>query len=62
MFCYFADYDERSLVISSMMEHNLSCSMKTLHELCESWFWEEIGRKISREQKDEVMKSIFDVG
>jgi hypothetical protein len=36
--------------------------MKTLHELCESWFWEEIGRKISREQKDEVMKSIFDVG
>jgi hypothetical protein len=45
-----------------MMEHNLSCSMKTLHELCESWFWEEIGWKIFGERRDEVMKNIFDAG
>jgi hypothetical protein len=46
----------------SMMECNPSCSMKTLHELCESWLCTEIGRKISGEQRDEVMKNIFDVG
>jgi hypothetical protein len=31
--------------------------MKILLELCESWFYKEIGRMISG---DEVMKSIFD--
>jgi hypothetical protein len=36
--------------------------MKTFHELCESRFYKEIGRKISGEQRDEVMKSIFDAG
>jgi len=44
----------------SVMEHNPSCSMKTFHELCESWFCKEIGRKISGEQRDEVMRNIFD--
>ncbi len=34
--------------------------MKTLRELCESRFCKEIGRKICGEQRDEVMKSIFD--
>jgi hypothetical protein len=46
----------------SEMEHNLSCSMKILHELCGSCFCKEIGRMISGKQGDEVMKSIFDVG
>jgi hypothetical protein len=36
--------------------------MKTLHEFCESRFYEEIGRKIFGERRDEVMRSIFDVG
>jgi hypothetical protein len=36
--------------------------MKTLHELCESRFCKEIRKKISGEQRDEVMRSIFDVG
>jgi len=45
-----------------MMECNPSYLMKTLHELCESQFYKKIGRKIYGEQKDEVMKSIFDVG
>ncbi len=36
--------------------------MKTLHELCESWFYKEIGRKISGERRDEVKRSIFDPG
>jgi len=34
--------------------------MKTLHELCESQFCKEIDRKIFGEQRDEVMRSIFD--
>jgi hypothetical protein len=45
-----------------MMENNSSCSMKTFHEVCELQFCKEIGKKISGEQKDEVMRSIFDVG
>jgi hypothetical protein len=43
-----------------MMECNPNYSMKTLRELCESRFCKEIGRKICGEQRDEVMKSIFD--
>jgi hypothetical protein len=37
----------------SVMEHNPECSMNTFHELCESWFYEEIGKKIFGEQRDE---------
>jgi hypothetical protein len=35
-----------------MMEHNLGYSLKALQELCESWFCEGIGKKISGEQRD----------
>jgi hypothetical protein len=45
-----------------MMENNSSYSMKTFHELYELQFCKEIGKKISGEQKDEVMRSIFNVG
>jgi len=45
-----------------VMERNPSCSMKTLHELCELQFYNEIGKKIFEEQKDEVKRSLFDVG
>jgi hypothetical protein len=41
----------------SVMEHDPSYSMKTLHELCESWFCEGIGEEISREWRDEEWKS-----
>jgi hypothetical protein len=34
--------------------------MKTFHEFFESQFCKEIGKKIFREQRDEVMRSIFD--
>jgi hypothetical protein len=36
--------------------------MKTLRELYESQLYKEISRKIFGERKDEVMRSIFDVG
>jgi len=36
--------------------------MKTFHELCESHFCKKIGRKIVGEQRDEVRRSIFEVG
>jgi hypothetical protein len=42
------------------MEHNPYCLMKTLLELCESRFCKEIGRKISAQRRDEVMRRIFD--
>jgi hypothetical protein len=45
-----------------VMERNPSCLMKTLHELCESQFCKKISRKISGEPKDEVKRSIFEVG
>ncbi len=44
------------------MERNLSNSMKTFHEFHESRFCKEIGRKIVGEQRDEVKRSIFEVG
>jgi len=44
------------------MECNLSCSMKTFHEFCESCFYKEIGRMISWKWGDEMMRNIFDVG
>jgi hypothetical protein len=34
------------------MEHNPDCSMKTIHELCESRFCEGIGKKIFGERRD----------
>ncbi len=45
-----------------MMEHNPSYLMKTCHELCESQFYKEIGKKIFREGRDEVTRNIFYVG
>jgi hypothetical protein len=45
-----------------MMEHNLSCLMKTIHVLCESWFDKGIGKKIYGERRDEDGRSIFNVG
>jgi hypothetical protein len=42
------------------MEHNLNNSRKTLHELCGSDFYKEIGRGILGKQGYEVMRSIFD--
>ncbi len=45
-----------------MMQRNPSCLMKILHELCESQFRKEIGKKISGERRDEVMRNIFNVG
>jgi hypothetical protein len=44
------------------MEQNPNCSMKTLHELCESQFYKEIGTKISRERRDEDGRRIFEAG
>ncbi len=46
--------------VSFVMECNSSGLMKILHEFYESRFWEEIGKKIFEEWKDEVIKSIFD--
>ncbi len=44
-----------------MMERNLGCLMKTLHELCESRLYEGIGQEISGEQRDKEWKKIYDV-
>jgi len=44
-----------------MTKCNPRCSIKTLHELCESWLCKEIGKKISGERRDEIMRGIFDV-
>jgi hypothetical protein len=44
-----------------VVECNPDCLMKILRELCESWFCEEIGTKISRERKDEDWGSIYTV-
>ncbi len=33
------------------MEHNPGCSMDTLFELCESWFWCRIGVELLGERK-----------
>lgn len=46
----------------SMMERNPSFSMKTFHVLCESRFCERIGKKNSRERRDEDWRSIYDLG
>jgi hypothetical protein len=54
---------QRELVeFVSVMEQNPNCSMKTLHELCESQFYKEIGTKISRERRDEDGRRIFEAG
>ncbi len=46
----------------SVMERNLSSSIKILHELCESRIYNEIGRKIYGEQRDEDWRNIYDAG
>ncbi len=45
-----------------MMQRNPNYSMKTFHELWESWFCNEIGKKIFGEQRDEDGRSTFDAG
>jgi hypothetical protein len=45
-----------------VMERNPGYSMKTLHVLCESWFYKGIGRKISEKRRDEDWKNIYDAG
>ncbi len=60
LLCKLLQKDLGELV--SMMERNPDCSMKTFHELCESWFCEGIGKKIYEEQRDEDWKSIYDIG
>ncbi len=51
LFCKLLQRDLGELV--SMMECNPACSMKTLHELCESRLCERIGKEISGERRDE---------
>jgi hypothetical protein len=58
LFCKLLRRELGELVFG--MEHNPSVSMKILHEPCESRFYNEIGRKIYGEQKDEDGRSIFD--
>jgi len=36
--------------------------MQTLHELCGSYLYKEIGKMISRKRGDKVMRRIFDAG
>jgi len=43
-----------------VMERDPGCSMKTLHELCESRICEGIGKKNFGEQRDEDWKNIYD--
>jgi hypothetical protein len=45
-----------------MMEHDLGCSMKIFHELCESQLCEGIGRELSGKRKDEKWRRIYNVG
>ncbi len=44
-----------------MIECNPNYSIKTFHELWESRFYNEIGKKIYGEQRDEDGRNIFDV-
>jgi len=59
-FVGYCEWDPSELV--SVMERNLSYSMKILHELCESRIYKGIGKKIFEEQRDEDWRSIDDVG
>jgi len=43
-----------------VMEHDFGCSMKTLHELCESRIYKGIGKKNFGEQRDEDWRNIYD--
>jgi len=54
LFCRLLWKDLGELV--SMMEHNFDYSLKILQKLCESWFCEGIGKKISGEQRDQDWK------
>jgi hypothetical protein len=47
LFCKLLQGDLGELV--SVMEHDLNCSMKIFHELCESRLCEGIDKEISRE-------------
>jgi hypothetical protein len=60
LFCTLLQGDLGELVL--VMERNLGSSMKTLHELCESWFYKGIGMEIFGEQRDEEWRSIYDAG
>jgi len=60
LFCRLLRRDLGELVLA--MERNLGYSMKILQELCESWFYKGIGRKIFGERRDEEWRGIYDVG
>jgi len=47
-------------VMVSMMERDHGCSMDTLYEQCESWFWERIGVKLSGEQRKVEKKKLYE--
>ncbi len=44
------------------MERDHGYSMEILYEWCESQLCKGIGEEISREQKDEEKRNIYDVG
>ncbi len=44
------------------MEHDLGCSMDTLYEQCESWFWWRIGAELSRERRDVERIKLYEAG
>jgi hypothetical protein len=60
LFCKLLWKDLGEMV--SMMEHDLGCSMETHYELCESWLCKGFGEEISREQRDEEKKYIYEAG
>jgi len=45
-----------------VMGCNPDCLMKILHELCESWLCEGIGKEIFGERRDKEWRNIYDVG
>jgi hypothetical protein len=51
LYCWLLQGEFGELV--SVIERNLGCLMKTLHELCESQLCEGIGREIFEERRDE---------
>ncbi len=59
LFCRLLRRDLGELV--SMMEHDLGCSLGTLHELGESRLCEGIGEEISKERRDEERRNIYNV-
>jgi hypothetical protein len=60
LFCKLLQGDLGELVL--VMECDFRSSMKTFHELCESWLFKGIGMEIFGERSDEEWRSIYDDG